>query len=83
VRRCAERFAASPERLDILCNNAGMATPEGRTRDGFQAQFGTNHLGRTARGAAAAAPARQRRRRRPADHRGLALNRRSAAAGLR
>lgn len=46
VRRCAEQFAATQARLDILCNNAGvMATPEGRTRDGFETQFGTNHLG--------------------------------------
>jgi len=32
--------------LDLLVNNAGiMAVPQGRTRDGFELQIGTNHLG--------------------------------------
>src|SRR3954471_21846576 len=40
-------FAAeAPERIDVLCNNAGvMATPYRTTSDGFEMQFGTNYLG--------------------------------------
>ena len=39
---CARRF----ERIDVLCNNAGvMALPLQRTKDGFEMQMGTNHLG--------------------------------------
>ncbi len=45
VRQCAETFLRQSDRLNILINNAGvMATPEGRTADGFETQFGTNHL---------------------------------------
>lgn len=46
VRVFAEKFRASTERLDLLINNAGlMALPEGRTEEGFEMQFGVNHLG--------------------------------------
>lgn len=46
VRTFAAEFLAAHERLDGLVNNAGvMATPEGRTVDGFETQFGTNYLG--------------------------------------
>jgi NAD(P)-dependent dehydrogenase (short-subunit alcohol dehydrogenase family) len=46
VRRFAGEFAGRYGRLDILINNAGiMAVPFGRTADGFELQFGTNHLG--------------------------------------
>lgn len=46
VRDFAERFAQAHARLDILINNAGvMALPKRATHDGFEMQFGTNHLG--------------------------------------
>jgi NAD(P)-dependent dehydrogenase (short-subunit alcohol dehydrogenase family) len=46
VRRFAEAFLAEYQQLDILINNAGvMATPYRKTADGFEMQFGTNHLG--------------------------------------
>ena len=42
----AAAFAASHERLDLLVDNAGvMVPPLGRTKQGFELQFGTNHLG--------------------------------------
>ena len=46
VREFAERFRAEHEGLDLLINNAGvMAPPRRSTADGFELQFGTNHLG--------------------------------------
>ena len=45
VRTAAEEFKSKSKTLNILINNAGvMATPEGKTVDGFETQFGTNHL---------------------------------------
>ncbi|MHC1738077.1 MAG: oxidoreductase [Ignavibacteriaceae bacterium] len=46
VKQFAEEFAADNERLDILINNAGvMIPPYSKTKDGFELQMGTNHLG--------------------------------------
>ena len=46
VRAFAARMKEEQERVDILLNNAGlMATPAGQTKDGFETQVGTNHLG--------------------------------------
>lgn len=46
VRRAAETILAAHPVIDLLLNNAGvMATPEGRTEDGFETQFGVDHLG--------------------------------------
>jgi len=46
VRAFADAFRRSHSRLDVLCNNAGvMALPYRKTADGFEMQFGTNHLG--------------------------------------
>jgi NAD(P)-dependent dehydrogenase (short-subunit alcohol dehydrogenase family) len=46
VRQFAERFRSQHDHLDILINNAGvMASPRNLTKDGFELQFGTNHLG--------------------------------------
>ncbi|GJC92944.1 short-chain dehydrogenase/reductase family oxidoreductase [Colletotrichum higginsianum] len=48
VRRAAETVNgwAGVPKIDVLVNNAGiMATPWGKTKDGFESQFGTNHLG--------------------------------------
>jgi NAD(P)-dependent dehydrogenase (short-subunit alcohol dehydrogenase family) len=46
VRAFAETFAVRYQRLDLLINNAGvMMPPASKTADGFELQFGTNHLG--------------------------------------
>lgn len=46
VNSFVERFLAKNRPLNILVNNAGiMACPKSYTRDGFEMQFGTNHLG--------------------------------------
>lgn len=46
VRACADELVANGKPFDLVIANAGvMATPFGHTVDGFETQFGTNHLG--------------------------------------
>jgi len=46
VKQFAEDFIKKFTRLDLLINNAGvMIPPYSKTKDGFELQFGTNHLG--------------------------------------
>jgi NAD(P)-dependent dehydrogenase (short-subunit alcohol dehydrogenase family) len=46
VRECAQSLNETLDKIDILVNNAGvMMCPLMRTADGFEMQFGTNHLG--------------------------------------
>src|SRR6202011_246368 len=46
VRACADELVAKGQPFDVVIANAGvMATPFGHTADGFETQFGTNHLG--------------------------------------
>jgi NAD(P)-dependent dehydrogenase (short-subunit alcohol dehydrogenase family) len=46
VRECANELLEKGQFLDVIIANAGvMATPFGHTADGFETQFGTNHLG--------------------------------------
>jgi NAD(P)-dependent dehydrogenase (short-subunit alcohol dehydrogenase family) len=46
VKKFAGEFRGRFDRLDLLINNAGvMMPPESKTADGFELQFGTNHLG--------------------------------------
>jgi NAD(P)-dependent dehydrogenase (short-subunit alcohol dehydrogenase family) len=46
VRAAADQLRSEHDRIDLLINNAGvMWTPKSTTKDGFELQFGTNHLG--------------------------------------
>jgi len=46
VRAAADQLRSDHDRIDLLINNAGvMYTPKSTTKDGFELQFGTNHLG--------------------------------------
>jgi NAD(P)-dependent dehydrogenase (short-subunit alcohol dehydrogenase family) len=46
VRAAADQLRSAHDRIDLLINNAGvMWTPKSTTQDGFELQFGTNHLG--------------------------------------
>ncbi|MDQ0463962.1 NAD(P)-dependent dehydrogenase (short-subunit alcohol dehydrogenase family) [Caulobacter ginsengisoli] len=46
VRACADALNADGRQFDrVICNAGVMATPFGKTVDGFETQFGTNHLG--------------------------------------
>jgi NAD(P)-dependent dehydrogenase (short-subunit alcohol dehydrogenase family) len=46
VREAADQLRTAHDRIDLLVNNAGvMMTPKSTTKDGFELQFGTNHLG--------------------------------------
>jgi NAD(P)-dependent dehydrogenase (short-subunit alcohol dehydrogenase family) len=46
VRRCADRLLSARKPFDLIIANAGvMACPKTTTADGFETQFGTNHLG--------------------------------------
>lgn len=46
IKKGAEEILSQTKTINIVINNAGvMATPEGKTKDGFETQFGTNHVG--------------------------------------
>ncbi len=46
VRKCADSLTAAGKPFDVVIANAGvMACPKSTTADGFETQFGTNHLG--------------------------------------
>ena len=46
VRQFAKEINQEEDRIDYLINNAGiMFCPKWQTEDGFEMQFGTNHLG--------------------------------------
>jgi len=45
VRACATDLLGRAHPIHVLVNNAGLASVRGRTKDGFELAFGTNHLG--------------------------------------
>jgi NAD(P)-dependent dehydrogenase (short-subunit alcohol dehydrogenase family) len=46
VRACADALVSNSKPFDLIIANAGiMACPKGQTADGFETQFGVNHLG--------------------------------------
>jgi NAD(P)-dependent dehydrogenase (short-subunit alcohol dehydrogenase family) len=46
IRNAADELRSKHDQIDLLINNAGvMMTPKSHTKDGFELQFGTNHLG--------------------------------------
>jgi NAD(P)-dependent dehydrogenase (short-subunit alcohol dehydrogenase family) len=45
VHAAADALKRAYARIDLLINNAGVTLTRGRTKDGFELQFGTNHLG--------------------------------------
>jgi len=46
IRAAADQLKSNHQSIDLLINNAGvMFTPRSKTKDGFELQFGTNHLG--------------------------------------
>src|SRR5215207_10694961 len=46
IRAAADQLRSDHESINLLINNAGvMMTPKSTTKDGFELQFGTNHLG--------------------------------------
>jgi NAD(P)-dependent dehydrogenase (short-subunit alcohol dehydrogenase family) len=46
IRSAADQLRSDHDSIDLLINNAGvMFTPKSTTKDGFELQFGTNHLG--------------------------------------